>query len=55
MLRGLAVYPEVQNREVRVRLTPEQAALFNGQIRIEYRETPDAGGGLIAAVDSFVG
>ena len=55
LLRGLAVYPEVQNREVRVRLTPEQAALFNGQIRIEYRETPDAGGGLIAAVDSFVG
>ncbi len=54
-LRGVAVYPEVSEREVRVRLTPEQAALFNGQIRIEYREMPDAGGGLIAAVDSFVG
>lgn len=55
LLRGLAVYPEVTAREVRVRLTPEQAARFNGQIRVEYREMPEAGGGLIAAVDSFVG
>lgn len=54
-LRGVAVYPEVGAREVRVRLSPEQAARFNGQVRVEYREMPDAGGGLIAAVDSFVG
>ncbi|MHA7820611.1 MAG: fimbrial biogenesis chaperone [Erythrobacter sp.] len=53
-LRGVAVYPEVQNREVRVRLTPEQAAGFRGQVRVEYRETVEAGGGLIAAVDGFV-
>ncbi len=55
LLRGLAVYPELNERQVRVRLTPEQAAKFNGQVRIEYREMPDAGGGLIAAVDSFLG
>lgn len=55
LLRGLAVYPELDERNVRVRLTSEQAANFNGQLRIEYRETPAAGGGLIAAVDSFVG
>ncbi len=54
-LQGLAVYPEVNQREVRVRLSPEQAANFNGQVRIEYREMPNAGGGLIAAVDSFIG
>lgn len=54
-LRGLAVYPEVNEREVRVRLTPEQAASFRGQLRIEYREMPNAGGGLIAAIDSFIG
>lgn len=53
-LRGVAVYPEVSEREVRVRLTPEQLANFNGQLRIEYREMPEAGSGLIAAVDSFV-
>ncbi|MEP3422564.1 MAG: molecular chaperone [Erythrobacter sp.] len=55
LLRGLAVYPELDERQVRVRLTPEQAAKFNGQVRIEYREMPEAGGGLIAAVDSFLG
>jgi len=55
LLRGLAVYPELDERQVRVRLTPEQVANFNGQLRIEYREMPEAGGGLIAAVDSFVG
>lgn len=55
LLRGLAIYPELDNRDVRVRLTPEQLANFNGQVRIEYREMPEAGGGLIAAVDSFVG
>ena len=54
-LRGVAVYPEVNERQVRVRLTPEQAASFRGQVRIEYREMPDAGGGLIAAIDSFIG
>lgn len=55
VLNGVAVYPEVREREVRVRLSPEQAAAFRGQVRIEYRETVDAGGGLIAAVDSFLG
>lgn len=54
-LRGVAVYPELDARQLRVRLTPEQAGLFNGQLRIEYREMPEAGGGLIASVDSFVG
>lgn len=53
-LRGLAVYPELDERLVRVRLTPEQHASLTGQLRIEYREIPQAGGGLIAAVDSFV-
>lgn len=55
LLRGLAVYPELGERQVRVRLSPEQVANFSGQVRIEYREMPDAGGGLIAAVDSFIG
>jgi P pilus assembly chaperone PapD len=54
-LRGVAVYPELGERKLRVRLTPEQVAQFSGQVRIEYRELPEAGGGLIAAVDSFIG
>lgn len=54
-LNGVAVYPEVQDREVRVRLSPEQAAEFRGQVRVEYREPVEAGGGLLAAVDGFLG
>jgi P pilus assembly chaperone PapD len=53
--RGLAVYPELGSREVRIPLTEEQKELLNGQLRFEYREMPEAGGGLIAAVDAKVG
>jgi len=53
--RGLAIYPELGSREVRIPLTPEQAANMNGQLRFEYREMPEAGGGLIASVDAAVG
>lgn len=55
LLRGLAIYTEVGNREVRVPLTPDQAAAMNGQLRFEYREMPEAGGDVIAAVDAMVG
>lgn len=52
--RGLAIYPELGSREVRIPLSPEQAASLTGQLRFEYREMPEAGGGLIAAVDAAV-
>lgn len=55
ILRGVAIYPEIGTREVRVPLTPEQAARFTGQLRFEYREMPEAGGALIAAVDFNLG
>ncbi|MEM9500292.1 MAG: molecular chaperone [Pseudomonadota bacterium] len=54
LLRGVAIYPEVGKRELRIQLTQEQAAALTGQLRFEYREMPEAGGGLIAAVDAFV-
>ena len=54
-LRGIAVYPELNAREVRIRLTPEQAAALRGPVRIEYRDMPNDGGGLIAAIDTMVG
>ena len=53
--RGLAIYPELETREVRIPLTAEQKAGLTGQLRFEYREMPDAGGGLIAAVDAVLG
>ncbi|MAY20574.1 MAG: hypothetical protein CL955_08140 [Erythrobacteraceae bacterium] len=54
-LGGVAVYPEIGHREVRLRLTPEQVAALRGQVRVEYREMPDQGGGLIAAVEGMIG
>jgi len=52
---GVAVYPEIGTREVRINVTPEQAVLLKGPARIEYRELPEQGGGLIAAVDGMIG
>jgi len=53
--RGLAIYTDINAREVRIPLTAEQAASLTGQLRFEYREMPEAGGGVIAAVDALVG
>lgn len=53
--RGVAIYSELAQREVRIPLNDEQAASLTGQLRFEYREMPEAGGGLIAAVDAAVG
>ena len=54
VLRGVAIYPEIDKRELRIQLTKEQAAALTGQLRFEYRDMPEAGGGLIAAVDAFI-
>jgi hypothetical protein len=53
-LRGIAVYPEVIQRKVRVPVTPEQQAKLTGPVRIEYRELPENGGQLIAQVTSAI-
>jgi P pilus assembly chaperone PapD len=55
ILRGVAIYPEVADREVRIPLSPEQVEAIRGQVRFEYREMPEAGGALIAAVDGVLG
>lgn len=54
-VRGLAIYPEVNERDVSLPLTAEQLAAVKGPVRIEYREVPEAGGGLIAAIDTVLG
>lgn len=53
-LKGVAIYPEVQGRSVRIPLTAEQIGKLTGPIRIEYRELPENGGQLIATVTSTV-
>lgn len=55
LVRGVAVYSEVPNRQLRLRISPEQAAAMTGQLRFEYREMPDKGSGMIASVDAVLG
>ncbi|MEO0462591.1 MAG: molecular chaperone [Pseudomonadota bacterium] len=55
LTRGIAVYTELDAREVRIPMSDEQAAAMSGPLRFEYREMPEAGGALIAAVDGQLG
>ncbi len=55
MVRGVAIYPEVGERRVTLPLSSEQAAALKGPVRIEYREMPEAGGALIAALETAIG
>lgn len=50
--RGVAIYAELGERRVSIPLSPEQAAQLSGPVRIEYREMPEAGGALLAAIDT---
>ncbi len=54
LIKGVAIYPEVQGRSVRIPLNVEQIAKLSGPIRIEYRELPENGGQLIAEITSVV-
>jgi P pilus assembly chaperone PapD len=54
LIKGIAIYPEVKGRSVRIPLTAEQVAKLKGPIRIEYREAPENGGQLIAGITSSV-
>lgn len=53
--RGIAVYPELDRRTVEVPISAEQAARLKGPLRFEYREMPENGGKLIAAIDTSIG
>ena len=47
-MRGVAVYPEVDRRQVHVPLSAEQLAKAHGPIQLEYRELPENGGAVMA-------
>ncbi len=48
--KGIAIYPEVERRNVSLPLPPEIAAKMRGEVVISYYEAPEAGGGLITQV-----
>lgn len=52
--RGVAIYPELSARTLELPLSAEQAAKLHGALRFEYRETPENGGKLIAAVEAVL-
>jgi P pilus assembly chaperone PapD len=53
-LKGIAVYPEIEGRTVRIPLDAAQIAKLSGPVRIEYREPPENGGQLLAEITSNV-
>lgn len=54
VVRGVGVYPEIDNRHSAFGLTPEQAAALQGPVKVELRESILAGGALITAVDAVL-
>lgn len=55
LAKGIAIYPEVDHRELALPLTPEQAAAIKGPVKVEYREFPENGGTLLASVQGTIG
>lgn len=52
--RGIAVYPEIGERKVSLRVPPEVAARLKGPVRIRYSEDREIGGATIDAADRVV-
>lgn len=52
--RGVAVYPELEGRTVRFRIPEELALQMTGPVSIAYYEAANAGGGLIAKMDTVL-
>jgi hypothetical protein len=52
--RGIGVYPEIAVRQSAFGITPEQAALLRGPMRVELRDPVAIGGALIASVDAVI-
>ena len=52
LVRGIAVYPEVSGRTLKVAINPAQAAALKGPMLVEYREMPEQGGKLLASTQA---
>jgi len=53
-IKGIAIYPEVEGRTVKIPLSADQLGKLKGPVRIEYREMPENGGQLIAEVTNAI-
>jgi P pilus assembly chaperone PapD len=52
VVKGIAIYPEVETRKVSIAINPEIAAKLKGPVKISYREALEAGGGTIAEIQT---
>jgi hypothetical protein len=52
--RGIGVYPEINARHASFALSPEQAELLRGPVRVELRGPLQSGGALITALDAVL-
>ncbi|ANU06741.1 hypothetical protein [Paraurantiacibacter namhicola] len=52
--RGLGVYPEITKRQAVFGIPAEMVDTLRGPVRIEFREPPERGGGLIMALDAVL-
>ena len=52
--RGIAVYPEINERTVMLPLAPGQADAMRGAVQVEYREPVENGGQTIARLDTVL-
>ncbi len=52
--RGIGVYPEIESRHSAFVVSPDQATMMRGPVRVELREPVQYGGALIAAVDTVL-
>jgi hypothetical protein len=53
--RGIAVYTEVGDREVRLPIDPATAAQMKGPVKIQYLEESETGGGVLAEFQGVIG
>jgi hypothetical protein len=53
-VKGIAIYPEVEQRQVSIRVDPVIAAKLHGPVKISYREALEAGGGTIAEIQTVL-
>ncbi len=52
--KGIAIYPEVKDRLVRIPIDPKMIPSFNGEIVVSYYEAVNAGGGLISQTRTVI-
>lgn len=52
--KGIAIYPEIEERLVRIPITPEMITALSGEVVVSYYEPATSGGGLISQTRTVI-